>query len=328
MIRIRVLKAIISTLLVVSTLLAYRAADSAEDDFASWLQRFKDEVIAEGISPETADKAFARIGYNELVIKLDRNQPEFKLSLSQYLARTISAVRVQRGKEELRENSILLRKVSRTYGVPPQVLVALWGIETDFGRVTGGFSIIESLATLTYDQRRSAFFRKELLAALHLLDGEKLSLSEMEGSWAGALGYLQFLPSVILKYGVDFDGDGKLEIWNTSGDLFATGSRYLALSGWKTGWKWGREVRIPPGIDKSLIGLSVQKELSDWQEHGVRTITGAHLPSVQVNASLIHPDDSDPRFFLIYDNFRVLMKWNRSTYYALAVGRLADLLKE
>ncbi len=304
-----------------------QATESEGAGFDSWVQQFKGEAITAGISSGTLENAFSRVSYNELVIKLDRNQPEFKLNLSQYLSRTISSIRVKKGRNELNKNYPLLEKVARKYGVPPHVLVALWGIETDFGRVTGGFPIIEALATLSYDPRRSAFFKKELLDALHLLDDGKVSMSQMEGSWAGAMGYLQFLPSVFRKYGVDFEPDGKIEIWQQGGDLFASGANYLSVSGWQPGWKWGREVLVPSGLDPSLIGLSTQKDLSYWQGLGVRTAKGASLPAAQVSASLIHPDKSENRYFLIYDNFRVLMKWNRSTYYALAVGMLSDSIK-
>lgn len=320
--------AIIFSFLLVFVIPSGWASEADGDAFDAWLSLFKAEAISAGISSDTVEKAFSRVRYNDLVVKLDRSQPEFKLSLNEYFSRTISSVRIRIGRRELRKNSPLLQQVFREYGVPPHILVALWGIETDFGRVTGGFPIIESLATLSYDQRRSAFFKKELVDALHLLDDGRIVLSQLEGSWAGAMGDLQFLPSVFRKYGVDFEPDGKIEIWENSGDLFATASNYLSASGWRTGWKWGREVLVPQGLDTGLFGLEVQKGLVYWHELGVRQMTGDPLPLSQVQASLLHPDSSENRYFLIYDNFRVLMKWNRSTYYALAVGMLSDFIKE
>ncbi len=301
---------------------------SEGEKFTSWLRDFKNEALLDGVSLKTLEASLAGVKYNELVIKLDRNQPEFRLSLKEYLDRTVSEIRVVKGKQELRNNSVLLAEVAERYGVQTRFLVALWGIETDFGRVTGSFPIVEALATLSYDPRRSAFFKKELLDALHVVDDGYVSLDKLEGSGAGAIGFLQFLPSVFRKYGVDYNNDGHIAIWENSADLFGTGANYLAASGWNPKWTWGREVVVPVSLADNLLGLDRKLSLTKWQDIGVRKISGANLPAVDIDASLIKPDQHAPRYFLVYNNFRVLMKWNRSTYYALAVGLLSDQLRD
>jgi len=302
------------------------AADG--DGFQKWLTDFQQQAVAQGISREVVAKFFSGVTYNPKVIKLDRHQPEFHLSFAQYLNRTVSPRRIEKGRKLYKDNKALLHEITARYGVPPGILLALWGIETDFGRITGNFSVIGALATLSYDPRRSDFFTRELMAALRLLDRGYLSPANLQGSWAGALGYLQFLPTVLLNYGVDYDNDGTIAIWQPGGDLFASGSNYLRASGWQRGWRWGREVELPTGLNKEVFGLSQKKSLREWQGLGARALGGDDLPSAQLAASLIQPDKESKRYFLVYENFRVLLVWNRSNYYALAVGLLADKIME
>lgn len=318
----------ITSLLFFFTCLVLPGRACAQEAFQEWLNNFRQEAVSAGISQNIVSKALDDIGHNDLVLRLDRNQPEFHLSLNEYLQRTVSHTRSLKGKRFYSEKKELLRDIAGRYGVPPQILLALWGIETDFGRVTGRFPVIEALATLAYDPRRSDFFKKELIDALHVVDRGYLSLPAMKGSWAGALGYLQFLPSVYLHYGVDYNRDGAIDIWQGGGDLFASGANYLAASGWQPHWIWGREVTISDGLNKTLLGLSQKKMLFEWQGLGVRRLNGAVLPSAKLMASLIQPDTGTERYFLVYDNFRVLLKWNRSTYYAVAVGLLSDKIME
>jgi len=294
-------------------------------DYDAWLASFRHRAVASGISPQVVERALGSLKYNPQVIKLDRHQPEFKLSFADYLRRTVRPGRVGKGRDILREKSALFADITKHYGVPPAILLAFWGIETDFGRITGSFDTIEALATLSYDPRRSAFFTRELLAALRLLENNYLLLEDMRGSWAGALGYMQFLPSVYLRYGVDYDSDGAVSIFQGGGDLLASAANYLASSGWRRGWRWGREVRATPGDVRldSFLGLEHKRDLAAWSALGVRRLSGAELPKAEVMASLVHPRGTE-RYFLVYDNFRVIMKWNHSVYYALAVGLLAD----
>jgi membrane-bound lytic murein transglycosylase B len=218
-----------------------------------------------------------------------------------------------------------LDRVEREYGVQRRFIVALWGIESNYGEHTGSFAVIQSLVTLAYDGRRSNYFRKELLNALHILDDGHLSLEEMKGSWAGAMGQCQFMPSSFHHYGIDADGDSRIDIWNSIPDVFASTANYLAKAGWKDDQTWGRPVRLPENFDYSLAGLKTRLPLSRWQALGVRRINGRNLPKRRdLTASLIIPDGSDGPAYLVYDNFRVLLAWNRSEAFAVAVGTLAD----
>jgi membrane-bound lytic murein transglycosylase B len=204
------------------------------------------------------------------------------------------------------------------------VIVALWGVETDFGRLPGNFSIVNSLATLAYEGRRADLFRGELLEALRILDDGDVTVRAMRGSWAGAMGQVQFMPSTFRRYAVDFNGDGKRDIWNSRADALASAANYLAQIGWVKRQSWGREVAVPAALNRDLIGLEQRKTLAEWHKLGVRRKDGGDLPKFDLTASLIQPSNSNGRAFLVYDNFRVIMQWNRSTYFGTAVGLLAD----
>lgn len=300
---------------------------SLEDiGFDRWLSAFREEALSRGISSETLDDAFKDVTPIPRVIELDRNQPEVKLSLKAYLSVMVSDARVARGREAMRTHRLLLKKVSSRYGVQSRILVALWGIESDFGRLTGGFPVIEALATLAYDGRRSDFFRRELFKALGILDGGHIPVAQMEGSWAGAMGQMQFMPSTFHGFAVDFNENGRTDIWTEREDIFASAANYLARSGWKRGQLWGREVKLPSGFARSSIGLEIQRPIGEWQVAGVRRLNGNELPSADFPASIVQPDGEKGRAFMVYNNYRVLLKWNRSHNFALSVGLLSDRL--
>ncbi len=240
----------------------------------------------------------------------------------------MSASRIKQGRAELQKHGPLLREISAKYGVQPRFIVALWGIETNFGGYTGGFSIIRSLATLSYDGRRAEFFRKELLNALKIIDAGHISLDEMDGSWAGAMGQCQFMPSSFLAYAVDYDGDGRKDIWSTLPDVFASIANYLSQSGWNDSLTWGREVRILENIDEALLEGKVFKSLHEWQALGVRNASGSALPAREIQAALTVPGSRAEPTYLIYSNYDVLLKWNRSRYFATAVGLLSDAIAQ
>lgn len=313
------------TLFVLVSLCGPVQAQSIE--FAKWLIDLKYEALQDGVASDTLEKAFKKIKPNELVLKLDKNQPEFKLSLARYLNNTVSTTRVLKGRAKLIENKEILDGIAKRYGVQPRFLIALWGIETDFGRVLGSFPVIEALTTLAYDPRRSAFFRAELLHALHVIDDGLATVKTLEGSWAGAFGGLQFLPSVYRTYAQDYNNNGQVNIWQETGDLFATGANYLAKSGWRSDQTWGRQVLLPDSFNRDLLGLGTNKKISQWQALGVRRLNGADLPDRDLASSIVWPDKDDPRVFLVYNNFHTLLKWNRSNYYAVAVGLLSDMLR-
>ncbi len=221
-----------------------------------------------------------------------------------------------------------LSRIEQRYGVPRRYLVALWGIETHYGDYPGNFPVIQSLATLAYDSRRSAYFRKELLSALKILDDGHVSLARMKGSWAGAMGQCQFMPSSFYHYGVDGNHDGRIDIWATIPDIFASMANYLEQARWQTGESWGRQVTIPQELDQQLVGLNTRLSLTQWSQYGIRQINKKALPSSELKASLLLPDGATGPAYLVYDNFRALLRWNRSHRFAIAVGTLADKLVE
>lgn len=294
------------------------------DAWRVWLGEIKSEAIAMGMKPEVVSLALKDIDPIERVIELDRRQPEFTLTFNQYVDRVVPAARVKKGRQRFQENKALLEEVGRQIGVQPRFIVALWGIETDFGRLTGGFNVINALATLAFDGRRSKYFRGELMNALQIASDGHISPPDMTGSWAGAMGQPQFMPSSFLRFAIDYDGDGQRNIWTSRADVFGSAANYLKNVGWLDDQTWGREVKLPVGFDQSLADLKVVKRMREWQTLGVRRFDGTNLPARQLEASIVIPDEESGRAFLVYENFRNILRWNRSNYFALAVGLLAD----
>ncbi|KPK01155.1 MAG: lytic transglycosylase [Nitrospira bacterium SG8_35_4] len=298
----------------------------AEDNFTEWLAALKAEAIAKGISESTLEAAFADLRPIERVIELDRNQPEFKKDFWSYLKMTVTSSRISKGRRLMTEHKDLLEKIRERYGMQPRFLVAIWGLESNFGTYIGSFPVISAVATLAYDARRSAFFRAELLNALKILDEGHIDVQNMQGSWAGAMGQLQFMPSTFVRFAVDEDNDGRKDIWRSLPDVFASAANYLSSSGWNGDYTWGREVTAPPGLDETLYGMKTQKRLSEWQAIGIRRVNGDDLPGADIDASLIRPTGSSGPAFLVYKNYRAILRWNHSHLYALAVCRLSDKL--
>jgi len=292
--------------------------------FEQWLKDFRTEAAASGIRPEVLNDALTGITAIPRVIELDRRQPEFTLTFEQYLTRVVPDSRVKKGRKRLEANRALLKEVGARYGVQPKYIVAFWGIETDFGRITGGFKLVPALATLAYDGRRSAYFRKELLNALKILNQGHIKARDMVGSWAGAMGQCQFMPSSFLNFAVDHNGDGRKDIWTTKADVFASAANYLSRSGWKGDQTWGRAVTLPDGFNTDLAALKVRKPITEWQKLGVRRGNGGDLPKRDLMASVVFVSGPGSPAYMVYDNFRAIMKWNRSTYFAVAVGTLAE----
>ena len=308
----------------ISVLSLFAVPGSAEN-FQIWLGKLRVEAEGKGISRSVLDEALAGIQPIPRVIELDRRQPEFTLTFTQYRDRVVPQSRIKKGRVKYQENRDLLEEIGGKIGVQPRFIVALWGIETDFGRVTGGFKVIPALATLAYDGRRSAFFRKELLNALQILHEGHIAPKEMMGSWAGAMGQSQFMPSSFLAHAVDYDGDGRRDIWTTRPDVFASAANYLAKSGWRADQTWGREVKLPRDFDFALADLKVRKPIGGWQALGVRQPDGGDLPTRQLSASIVLPEKGKMTpAYLVYSNYRTTLRWNRSTYFALAVGLLSD----
>ena len=304
--------------------LLHAPAAPANDAFDAWVAGLRAEALAAGIGEKALDEALAGLAPIPRVIELDRRQPESRLTAAEYLDRVAPESRIRDARERFARHRPLLDDIAGRYGVQPRFIVALWGIETDFGRNTGNYGVIAALATLAHDGRRSAFFRRELLAALRILDEGHIALADMNGSWAGAMGQSQFMPTSFLAYAIDHDGDGRRDIWGTLEDVFASIANYLARAGWRDDMTWGREARLPQGFDPGLIGLRTVKLIGAWQALGVRRPDGSDLPTRPLPASIVRPDGPGARAWMVYDNFRATLKWNRSIPFALAVGRLAD----
>lgn len=301
----------------------------ADPKFDSWLEDFKKEAMRKGISESTVNKATKGIKPIPRIIELDRKQPEGTMTFAQYQKRVITDARIAQGKRLYKEHKELLEKTAKKYGVPAQFIVALWGIETSYGNNTGGFGVVPALATLAFDGRRSKFFRKELINALKIIDAGHINHDKMKGSWAGAMGQNQFMPSSFHAFAVDGNGDGKRDIWTSLPDVFASTANYLSKSGWKEDERWGRRVRLPKHIKKSQIGRKIKHDLQTWKDMGVTQLGGEDIPVVSgMKASIVTPDGLNGPAYLVYNNYRVIMKWNNSTYFATSVGLLADQIAQ
>ena len=296
-----------------------------EQDFASWLAAFRSDATSRGISNSTLEAAFTSVQEPiTRVLELDRSQPEFVQTFSRYMRNRMSDTRIRRGREMLQTHKALFDRIEQQYGVQPQYLTAFWALESNFGGDTGGFSVINALATLAWDPRRSDMFRSELLTALKIIEGGHIPASEMTGSWAGAMGQCQFMPSTFANYGVDGDGDGRIDIWHSLPDVLSSAANFLSKSGWKGDERWGREVILPKDFDFALSGTGVRKTVTEWNSLGIRRADGSALGQADMLASVIVPAGANGPAFLGYNNFRTTMVWNRSTFYAISVGHLAD----
>lgn len=298
----------------------------SDGDFQTWLAALRAEAEAQGISAETLDRALSGVEPIERVIELDRRQPEFTQTFWRYLDQRISEQRIERGHAMLAEHQALFQEVGERYGVQPRFLAAFWGLESNYGSYTGDHRVIDALVTLAYDPRRGDFFRAQLIDALKIIDEGHIAPETMMGSWAGAMGHVQFIPSTFRNYAVDQDGDGRRDIWQSLPDALGSAANFLTEIGWDATRTWGREVRLPQGFDWELAGLERRKTLAEWQALGVRKIDGRSLPAVDLEASLVAPGGHKGPAFLVYQNFRVILNWNRSVTYAIAVGHLADRL--
>ena len=301
---------------------------AVDASFQGWLSTLKQDAAREGISAQTIDAALTGITPIERVISLDRKQPEHKITFADYRKKIVHPLRIKNGRKYYQAHRAELEAVSAQYGVAPQYIVALWGIETNYGSNTGGFDVVTALATLAWEGRRGEFFRKELIHALKIIDAGHISANAMKGSWAGAMGQNQFMPSSFHAYAVDGNGDGRRDIWKTRKDVFASSANYLAKSGWKEGERWGRAVQLPAGFPKNLEGRKIKKPIRFWQSKGVTLPSGGALPNGDMMASIVAPDGVDGDAFIVYDNFRTIMRWNNSTYFATSVGLLADAIAQ
>lgn len=301
------------------------AARASAQPFDRWLAELRAEARSRGISAATLQAALSGIAPIPRVIELDRRQPEGTLTWAQYRDRVVAEPRIGNGRRAFAENRALLAAVEERFGVAGRTVTAIWGIETNYGANMGGFPVVQALATLAYDGRRSAYFRGELLNALRILDQGHIGPARMVGSWAGAMGQPQFMPGSFLAYAVDFDGDGRRDIWDSRADALGSIGNYLRRAGaWRTGEPWGFEVTLPPGFPTAEADARTMRPLSHWVARGVRPADGGRMPSGEREAAIAAPDGITGQAFLLYANAQAVRRYNNSTYYVLAVGLLSD----
>lgn len=295
----------------------------SQREFSAWIGQFSAQARAAGIDEATLRSAFANVRYRADVVRADREQPEFTRAIWDYLDRALSPQRVDAGRENLRRVRALPERTLAPYGVDPVIVVAIWGIESDYGRMTGDIPTVDALATLGFDGRREEWARRELTDALRILQAGDITRARMLGSWAGAMGQTQFLPSAFVAHAVDADGDGRRDIWGSLADVVASTARFLVDAGWQSGQPWGVEVRLPQTFDVSRADRRMRQSSAQWAQEGVQTIDGAALPAFD-HGSILLPAGARGPAFLIGPNFRALLRYNPATSYALAVSLLAQ----
>lgn len=296
--------------------------------FGLWLEEFKKEALKEGIPQAVIDDALTGLTPDERVVALDQKQPEDKISFTQYKQNVLAGKRIIHGQEYYQQYEALLKQISARYQVQPEFIIALWGIETHYGEIKGNFELIPSLATLAYEGRRAEFFRRELLNTLIMLRDEKMLAASLIGSWAGAMGHCQFMPTSYLKYAVDWDNDGHRDIWNSIPDAFASIANYLHGSGWNGNASWGHKVLAPQDLKEAEADLYTARPVSYWKKRGVAELDGTPLKGNEEKLYFLYPGKADEGAWLVTENYHVLLKWNRSRYFATTVGLLADKIAE
>ncbi len=294
------------------------------DDFRQCVDQWRIKAISEGVPAATADGVLSQVTRIERVIQNDRSQPEFTKTFAQYYARRVTDTRIDKGRELLRTHAPLLADVQQATGVPPHYILAWWGLETNYGTYFGKLHIPSALATLACDSRRSNFFGAELIATLHIIAQGDIAADDLIGSWAGAIGHMQFMPTTFLAHAIDGDGDGRRDLMGNLNDALTSAGQYVSDLGWQTGYRWGREVRLPRDFDYALAGSDQWRPLAEWAAAGVTDVAQRPLAVADIEAALLLPTGHKGPAFLVYPNFKIIMGWNRSEHYALSVGRLAD----
>lgn len=297
-------------------------------EFARWLQGFRAEALSQGVSAETFDKSFARVRLNQRVVELNENQPEFSRAIWDYMDSAVSTDRVKKGREYLHKYRKTLSRSEKAHGVPPSIVTAIWSLESNFGNNLGGFNVIEALATLAFDGRRAAFGREQLVAALKIIQSGDIEPGRMIGSWAGAMGQTQFIPTVFLQYAEDGNGDGRRDLWDTHSDVFNSTANYLANKGWQKDGPCFDEVSLPQGFDYSNADISIEKPVSEWNSLSVKLINGRSLSSVEgvskdAPAAILLPGGHKGPAFIAYPNFKAVLAYNNAISYALAICQLS-----
>ncbi|MDP5214214.1 lytic murein transglycosylase [Pseudoalteromonas tunicata] len=313
-------------------------ATEQHDKFNHYVATLKQEAALKGYSNDLIEQAFATVQFKEKVISADKNQPEVKETLETYLPKRVPQWKIDKARRLYQENKPLLDDIAKEYGVQARFIVALWGLESNFGKIQGSFPVVSSLVTLAFDGRREEMYKNQLWAALDILKDGHIDIDHFKGSWAGAMGQTQFMPTSFVAYAVDYDKDGKKDIWQNQKDAFASIANYLKQAGWNNNLTWGRQVKLPTDFNSDYFikrgtksrkewleqWQASQRDLKAWNELGLRRADGSPLPDVPLTAALVMPDDAKGRVYLAYDNYKALMHWNRSYYFATSVGYLSD----
>ncbi len=300
---------------------------SANRGFDRWIAGFRSRALAQGIRPQVFDAAFRGVRYDVDVVQKDRNQSEFTKQIWEYLDSAASETRVRNGRDALRKHRSLLSEIEARYGVEAEVVTAVWGLESAYGAYRGSTPLIGALATLAYDGRRGRFFEQQLVAALRIIQSGDIHPTRMTGSWAGAMGHTQFIPTSYLAYAQDFRGDGKRDIWSDDPtDALASTAAYLARFGWTKGQPWGVEVQLPRGFDYSQTGDRIKKSPAEWARLGIRDMRGRTVPN-HGRASILLPAGAKGAAFMIFDNFHVIERYNTADAYVIGVGHLSDRIR-
>jgi membrane-bound lytic murein transglycosylase B len=307
-----------------NTLLAQEGVPGDSVPFPQCIASLQDRAKTAGVSEKRVNDVLGQAKYRDKIISYDRNQPEFVKTFPNYLNKRVNDWRINKGREMYKKHRAFLQELTQQYGVPAHYLVSFWGLETNFGTYKGKIPIIDSLVTLACDQRRSEFFSKELMQALLLMDRENFEVETMIGSWAGAMGHTQFMPSAYMRYAIDGDNDGRVDLWNSELDALASAANFLNQLGWVPGFRWGREVSLPESFDYQNAGKDKLQNLAFWSDNGVTKTDGKGLGAPELEASLLVPAGHRGPAFLAYKNFDIIMRWNNSEFYAIAVGYLAD----
>jgi len=313
----------LSLALIINNLGFIGASQAESHHFDACVYGLQEKARTNGITAQTVDQVLGNVKHIQPIIELDRKQPEFTQTFANYFTTRISDLRIQQGRDLFSRHHELLGQIEQDTGVSAQYLVSFWGLETNYGNYFGDWSIPDALATLACDPRRSSFFTQELLNALRILDSGDVSPEYMIGSWAGAMGHMQFMPSTFLRYAQDADGDGRRDLWGSIPDAMYSAANFLKQMGWVPGLEWGQEVILPPKFDYSLAGRNMARRLSTWTALGVTTVSEPAFSPDQLVSILVPAGHKGPAF-LVTKNFHIIMRWNRSEFYALSVGHLAD----
>ena len=316
------------SLLALATTLSMSFVSHAQTDFSQCIASLSQQALDQGITQKTLDITLKTAKQRAQVVKLDRNQPEFLATFADYYTKRVNDWRISTGQKKFAQHKDFLRTLTDKYGVPGQYLMSFWGLETNFGNYKGKIPTIDALATLACEPRRKTFFSKELLTVLDIIQTQSLDVSTMKGSWAGAIGHTQFMPSTYAQYAVDGDGDGAIDLFNSEQDALASAANFLHQLGWEPGFRWGREIALPDNFDYALADRKIKKPLSFWRAQGVTTIYGHALPDIDYLASVVVPSGHNGPVFLAYRNFNIIMRWNNSQSYAIAVGKLAEQIND